>query len=90
MPKIEGVAAADNSLPREQRRDGPRTHARNHFDKCLRRRPGRQNEFAGAERDCKQGHEQKKNHQKTSHRGTLLDWILLLDFMMRFLCCFWR
>ena len=64
-------------MPRERRPDGPGTHARNHFDKCLRRRTGGQNEFAGAERDRKQSQEQKKNDQKTSHKGTLLDWILL-------------
>ena len=90
MPKIEDVAAANNSVLREQRRDGPGTHPRNHFDKCFHRRPGGQNEFAGAERDCKQGHEQKKDNQKTSHRRTLVDWILLEDCMMRFLCYFWR
>ncbi len=84
MPKIEGVLVADDAMPLQQGADGPRTHAWSHFDQRLRRRCGRQNELEVGKRACKQSKNQK-NYQKTSHKQeTLVDWILLLDFMMRF------
>ena len=47
---------------------------------------GRLGEFPVQQRDPEQNQDQN-NYQKTSHkRGPLVDWILHLDFMMRFSC----
>jgi len=85
MPNVKCVLAADNAMLGKQRTNGACTHTRSYFDNRLCRRRGRLNQIPVGKRKRNQ-HQDQNNYQKTSHKRDLGDWILHLDFMMRFSC----